>query len=239
MTAASHISDLADFGSGATGGTTATLQDSNVEVKSKLHETNFLMECEIMYIRYRISNIVSGLEAEHGDGLSRGPRAATAEVPGGEERLLREDRQRRRQVFTLFSGPNLGLIRIIFADEGDLSPPKQGGTFLTEVEIPASGAETAAAASGADDVSDLLRDAQKVPSPVASSSAFALKLQQNKHDLSATFSALLMSGGRETKPDEVSHWRRPNAILLIGGGKSKLQTMKCIDKSKYLWCMPL
>ena len=177
-----------------------------------------------MYLWYKISNIVSGLEAGHGRGLPRGPRAAAAEVPGGEERLLREDWQRRRQVSTLFSRPNLGLIRIIFADEGDLSPPKQGGTFLTEVEIPASGAETAAA-SGADDVSDLLRDAQKVPSPVASSSAFALKLQQNKHDLSATFSALLMSGGRdgrETEPDEVSHRRRPNAIQLIGGGKSKV-----------------
>ena len=106
------------------------------------------------------------------------------------------------------------------------------------MEIPAAtvGAEAAAAASGADDVSDLLRDAQKVPSPVASSSAFALKLQQNKHDLSATFSALLMSGGRdgregrETEPDEVSHHCRPNAIQLIGGGKSKLQTMKYIDK---------
>ena len=39
MTAASQLSDLADFGSGATGGATATLQDSNIEVKSKLLET--------------------------------------------------------------------------------------------------------------------------------------------------------------------------------------------------------
>ena len=78
----------------------------------------------------------------------------------------------------------------IGSDEGDLSP-QQRSTFLTEVEIPAAeAAAEAAAAETSEDVSDLLRDAQKVPS------AFALLLQQNRNDLSATFSSLL-SGDRE------------------------------------------
>ena len=67
--------------------------------------------------------------------------------------------------------------------------PGDSGRLPAEAATEAATAETAS-----EDVSlDLLRDAQKVPP------AFALLLQQNRNDLSATFSSLLSAGDRESE----------------------------------------
>ena len=68
------------------------------------------------------------------------------------------------------------------------------------MEIPAAAAETS------EDVSDLLRDAQKVPP------AFALKLQQNRNDLSATFSSLLSDRRESLIKSEVSYNQRFHSV---------------------------
>ena len=94
-------------------------------------------------------------------------------------------------------------------EEDQQQQHREQQTFLTEVEIPAT------ASSG--DVSDLLRDAQKVPP------AFALKLQQNKMDLSATFSSLLSPKSEVSSFKMMMHfvwWRK---IV-------KLPKLDCIKK---------
>ena len=76
VTAASHISDLADFGSGATGGTTATLQDSNVEVKLKTYCNcnNDKVVHGIIKYRYRLQSRAWAWTPSRTSCSSRSPR---------------------------------------------------------------------------------------------------------------------------------------------------------------------
>jgi len=152
----SQLSDLVDFGSGTAGGMTATPQDSNTDLEASLKDGD--MEALNYGREYGPPPTVRDPSPEPMRRepspepvrqLSPEPVREPSPVKGTDSL---EDLMQQQQKSPV--AKNDSFEKIGSDDDDDDEKDAQRGTFLTEVEIPAD-AETS------EDVSDLLRDAQK------------------------------------------------------------------------------